>query len=660
MLKFSNGNEKPVDVLTPARVAVRCILVALVASPLLGPAVASETAASPRLLVHLLDYLNKDYGGAVSNGQILNATEYREQVEFAREARAISRTLPDTRDSADIVAGIDTLVDLVNHKANAAEVASLASRLRQRVIQVSNIAEAPEHWPSLVNGRRLYLKDCAPCHGERGLGDGPASTGLRPPPTDFSAEPTASDISPFRVSNTIRLGIPGTAMAAWPALTDSEVWDLAFYVTSLHVKAPIARSQDPDSLLFAVSTQSDRQLMMSLPGGDAEKRTAIAGLRLHSMELPVTSGALKRTGPTNPLALARSYMAVASDAYARADFDGAARAALLAYLEGIEPVEPQLRAKDAEFVVNLEQRMSAVRSAIAARRPNAEVQRLIHVANQDVVMADDRLSGPAAGPWVTFALTAGILLREGFEAVLILIALLAVLRAAGSARAARWVHGGWAAALAVGLMAWFLTGWLMAFSGAQREMLEAVTALIAVVVLVYVGFWLHRRTEISRWAHFIEVQVRGMLYGGNLWGLAGIAFMAVFREAFETVMFLRAVALEGSATGMRAMALGVLASLVGLIGLTWLLLKASARLQIRKVFMLSSALMLVLAIILTGKGLHALQETGALAETSTPWRWTTDLLGIYATWETLLPQILIAIGVTVLWRYGDRPRERHA
>ncbi len=177
-------------------------------------------------------------------------------------------------------------------------------------------------------------------------------------------------------------------------------------------------------------------------------------------------------------------------------------------------------------------------------------------------------------------------------------------------------------------------------------------------MLLYIGFWLHSRTEISRWQHFIEVQVKDKLQGGNLWGLAGIALMAVFREAFETVLFMRAITLEGGAQGVQAMALGLVVSVAGLATLSWLLLKYSAKLPIRKIFSVSSALMVILAVILAGKGLHALQETGTFFVTVTPWGWTTDLLGVYATWEIVIAQLLTGVLVFVLWRLGSRPAAR--
>lgn len=629
-------------------------LAAMVLALLAGgaPAYATEspTGGSPRLLVHLLDYVAKDYAGAVSDGKVTNELEYREQVEFAQEAQTLAGRLPDLQSRPAVLDGIKQLGELVSTKAPPDAVSSLALRLKSQVIEAAHISQSPDRWPDLSRGRALYEQNCVACHGERGAGDGPAAAALQPHPTNFVDAAIGRDLNPFRAFNTIRVGIPGTAMAPWPALSDADVWALAFYVTSLHIDSASPHGNVSADDLTAAATRSDRELMTLLPGSDAEKLARIAALRLHSVDIstsPPTSA--------SALAVARSYLGDAEVAYANRDYDAAKHAALLAYLEGIEPVEPQLRATDAEFVGSLESGMAAVRSAIESRSSSTELQSKLSAARALIDDAEKRLSRSPGGPWVTFLLTVGILLREGFEAVLILIALLAVIRASDTKDAARWVHAGWASALGVGIAAWFVSGWLMAISGAQREMLEGVTAILAVAVLLYVGFWLHSRTEITRWTQFIDVQVKSMLSGRNLWGLAAIAFMAVFREAFETVLFMRALTLEGGQAGVNSMLLGAVLAIGGLAALSWLLLKFSARLPIRTIFTVSSALMVILAVILTGKGLHALQETGTLSVSATPWQWSTDLFGVYASWQPLIGQLLVAAIVVLLWRIGNRP-----
>lgn len=614
-----------------------------------------STNDSPRLLVHLLDYLSKDYAGAVSNGKVTDELEYREQVEFAQEAVSLSGRLPDLQSRTAVLDGIKQLGELVSKKAPTEAVSTLALKLKSQVIEAAHIAQSPTRWPDLSRGRVLFQQNCVACHGERGAGDGPAAAALQPHPTNFVDAAIGSELSPFRAFNTIRVGVPGTAMAPWPAIVDEDVWALAFYVTSLHVNTAAAHSDVSASDLTNAATRSDRELMTLLPGSDAVKAAKVAALRIHSDDGSTPKPTSASAESNEALAVARTYLHDAETAFANSDYAAAKHAALLAYLEGIEPVEPQLRATDAEFVGRLESSMAAVRSAIDNRSSLSELKSKLATARVLIDDAEKKLSHSPSGPWVTFLLTVGILLREGFEAVLILIALLAVIRASDSKDAARWVHAGWVSALGVGVAAWFFSGWLMAISGAQREMLEGVTALLAVAVLLYVGFWLHSRTEITRWTQFIDVQVKSMLSGRNLWGLAAIAFMAVFREAFETVLFMRALTLEGGQTGVNAMLLGAVLAIGGLAALSWLLLKYSARLPIRTIFSVSSALMVILAVILTGKGLHALQETGTLSVSVTPWQWSTDVFGVYASWQPIIGQLAIAAVVVLLWRIGSRP-----
>ena len=244
------------------------------------------------------------------------------------------------------------------------------------------------------------------------------------------------------------------------------------------------------------------------------------------------------------------------------------------------------------------------------------------------------------------------------------MALLGVIRAAGSRRAALWVDAGWISALALGGVAWAFSGYLLDVSGEGRETLEGWTSLVAVVVLLGVGFWLHSRTEIGRWNRFLKVKVRHALSddkaGGSartkgLLGLATIAFVAVFREALETVLFLRAIWLEGGSAARTAMTSGVVLTLALIIVGAWSVLRYSARLPVRKLFGASAVVMAGLAVILTGKGLHSLQETGALGVTTAyvPVHW--DLVGVYPTWETLGPQALVLGLAAALWYLGRRP-----
>ena len=133
-----------------------------------------------------------------------------------------------------------------------------------------------------------------------------------------------------------------------------------------------------------------------------------------------------------------------------------------------------------------------------------------------------------------------ILLREGLEAVLVVAALAAFLRRSGQAQAMPYIHAGWLAALALGALTWFVATRLVEASGASREITEGVTGLVAAAMLLYVGYWLHDKSHAQAWQRYLMGRAQA-LGTGAAWGLALTAFLAVYREVFETVLFYQAL-----------------------------------------------------------------------------------------------------------------------
>ncbi len=651
---------------------------------------AAEPNQSARFLVHILDYLARDYAGAVGeNKQILSEFEYKEQVEFIASAVKASQSVVEISSDASIRADLEGLQKLILDKEVAAKITAQARNLQQRIIAVGHIELYPSQWPSLRQGETLYAQNCASCHGQSGAGNGPAGKGLEPAPTNFASHESMQESAPFAYFNTIRLGIPGTGMAAFQKFSDQEVWALAFYVNSIRfnddakVVAASVNAETPGSTkpeistagptseagvatsttnqpggstaawdpanketLRKIATSTDRQLLAQLPGANEhEKRAALVRLRTFAVV----------EGRINYLDLAKQKLREAETAFAAGDISQAKASALEAYLEGIEPVEARIRASDPGMVAQVEEEMAEVRTAIESKVTPVALGARIQLALAKIDEAAMIIERKEISPVVAFLAAFGILLREGFEAVLIILALLGVIRAADSKRAAVYVHGGWVSALGLGVVAWLFSGWVMGISGASREFLEGATSLIAVSVLLYVGFWLHRQTEISRWKTFLEVQVKGFLEGKKLWGLAAISFLAVFREAIETVLFLRAIWLDLSVDAKAALAAGVASSLVFVVTLAWAALNFSRRLPLKTLFTFSSLMMLVLSTILAGKGFHSFQEAGFVGVTALPWRFRMDLIGLYPTAETVLAQLVTFVLVVVLWVFGSRP-----
>ena len=634
-----------------------------------SPALASEDSDhSPRFLVHLLDYLAVDYGGAVRNGNVLSVSEYKEQLEFVKTAAELTQTLPEIKSSTEIQAMTGNLSNLIRTKADPEKVAALARQVESKVIELAHIPVAPLSWPDLNQGRQLFVNTCAKCHGNEGRGDGPSAAALNPKPVNLLDPARMDKMTPFQVFNAVRLGVPNTGMAGFPSFSDQDTWNAAFYVLSIRYQSlkdsndlnqafgKVLGWAEPEGLsgvLPEVSTLSDTDLEKGILSSTShfpqERKLQLAALRLHSAGENFLAS----------LDFARFSLEDALADYQSHHFESASKKALAAYVEGVEPVEPRLKANDPRAVLDLEQLMGLVRTAIHEAKPVEDVKLAVQKAVEALNQARGLLQQQAPTPWLTFTLAFGILIREGFEAVLLIVAFLGVLRASKASQAEHWVHGGWMAAVACGVLAWFFSGWLLNVSGLGRELMEAVTGLLTVVILLYIGFWLHSRTEVHRWKAFIETKVQAAVENRNRIQLALIAFLAAFREAIETVLFLRAIWLEGGDETKRALGLGVAGAFVCILFLGWLLLTFSTRLPIKTLFNGSSMVMVALAVILTGKAVHSLQEIDLLPITLSPLNLHGDWLGLYPTVETTLGQLLV-LGLSIfLWLFGKRPPASH-
>ena len=563
-------------------------------------------------------------------------------------------TLPEIKNDKNIADKILKLKSSIESKADAKDVTLEARDIQKDLISITKISLTPTNWPSLSNGKLLFGQNCMICHGQNGLGDGPNAKGLKPPPANFHNSDRMSSISAFHSYNTIRLGVPGTAMPAWSNFSDKEVWDLSFYIMSLrHTK--LANSANAESnfninniTLLEAATLSDTELKEKFNKVDDDKRNlALALLRTKN----------DNTSGDQFIGIAKSYLSQALSAFknnSNSSKDEAKRLAIQAYLEGIEPIEPTLKLNDPKLVAKIEKVMGLVRKIIADPKSTASELEAQIIATQNIFTeAEDVIHGKELSFGVAFSGSFAIILREGFEAVLIILTLLSVIKAFGNRKAALWVHAGWASALFLGFVAWFLSGFLMQMSGARREVLEAVTSSFAVVILLYFGFWLHRQTEISRWKNFIQEKVQGAINNKNLFGLFSIAFLSVFREAFETVLFIRALWFQTNSDGKNAIGLGLFTALALIFTFSYIALRYSKKLPIRELFKVSSIITSILAFILAGKAIHSMQEAGLLESTGIPWNFRFETIGLFPTWQTIAGQTVTLVLAVAMVNYNN-------
>ncbi len=611
---------------------------------LLGVSAYANKGEASRILVHTLNYLGQDYKNAVKDGKVVNEDEYEEMEEFCehgeRYFQEFSSDWSDA-DSAAVGSLIEELVTLVKNKASYELVAKKSAEAKLKIIAITGLKTFPSSYPNLEAGKKLYLTECAKCHGPEGFGDGPDGLVLDPKPRNFHDNERLKFISPSHAFNTIRLGVEGTGMRSHVGLEDEEVWNLAFYVISLRYKN--------------AGPEKDKELLQKIP---LEKIAVLSDVEL-SKEYNLNNQQLADIRLNQPhagndlfLKTAVEYLDRANLYYTNARANDALQYASLAYLQGIEPIELQLKATDPELSEKLEKQIQRIRKLINENRPIAEVNDSINAAKQTISEVGAVLEKKEYSFWLSFFMSISILLREGLEAFLVIMVILSVLKAANIPNAPRWVHAGWVTAVLCGIIIWFLGSKLMPV-GSSMELIEAVISLLAVAMLLYVGFWLHGKSEAGKWKEYVSRLVKNAVSEGSLWGLASLSFFVVFREVFESVVFLSSLNIESGGKQSEAIVLGVIIAFLLVFTLAFVVLRFSTKLPIPQLFKISSIVMAVLAVVLAGKGVHSLQEIGHM-----PIHGLTitriELLGLFPTLETCLAQLFVLVLVIIVWNLAGK------
>ncbi|HUP00344.1 MAG TPA: FTR1 family protein [Gemmatimonadota bacterium] len=262
------------------------------------------------------------------------------------------------------------------------------------------------------------------------------------------------------------------------------------------------------------------------------------------------------------------------------------------------------------------------------------------------------LAGDPLAAWAAFLQSFGIILREGVEALLICTALAAAAIRRGDGRGPRPIAWGAAAAILLSLGTAFLVSRVIELSPADQEAIEGVTMLLAAAVLFYVSYWLLSKLEVARWMKYLQERVEG---AGSQWALASVAFLAVYREGVETVLFYQA--LSGVAEAVPIWG-GLLAGSLALVVLGIAVLRFGLRLPIKPLFGITGALLYSLAVVFAGQGVHELQEARWISETPLAGLPRIGAVGLYPTVETLIAQgvfIVLALAAgAVLWSRRGR------
>lgn len=598
----------------------------------------------------LLDYLAVDYGGAVADGKIKSVSEFAEMNEFAANVATRLEALPPKPERAALIAGNKKLQAAITNKRPLPEVAAMAHGLAADLLRAYPVPLAPTKVPDFTDGSRVFATNCSSCHGSSGDGHGPDAAKLSTPPIAFNDLSRARQRSIFALYQTATQGIDGTAMPAFTNLSSNERWAAAFRAGSFaFTDAQVSEGEKlwnadgglhqriPDIATLVGLTPA----VLAQSIGQKKADAVIAYLRRHPDKVGAHS--------TGSLSVAREKLAASVAAARQGNRRAAKELALSAYLDGFEPIEPTLTARDATLMSRVEQAMGEYRAAVDHDETADQLSTRVTVLNQLFDDAETALSPDAATKASTFIGALTILLREGLEALLIVVAMIAFLKKADRADTLPYVYGGWIGALIAGGLTWLVATYAIGISGASRELTEGFGSVFAAVVLLSVGIWMHGKAQANQWQRYIKEKMSHALSGQSAWFLFGLAFVVVYREVFETILFYAALSAQGNNAALLA---GAGSAIVMLGVIAWAMLRYSQTLPVSQFFRYSSWLMAVLTVVLAGKGVSALQEAGIIDIAPLQSVPRLSMLGLFPTWQTTVAQIVMAVAIFLGFAYN--------
>lgn len=667
------------------RLGTLASLILLPASGLVSQQQDDPTALARRI-IGTTALAAKEYAEGVSGGAIVSAEEVEEAKLFLAEARRSAAGLADPL-AASTTEAIDAMLDAVRATGDPARVSELADTVAMRLRDALGGIDqpVPALRVSLAAGGEIYRSQCAQCHGDDGSGDGPLASTYDPPPSDLTDAALLADQSPLDFFRKIGLGVSGTAMPAFEGtLTDEQIWQVAWYTTQLRTteedlrrgaailsqhcadctdqSGPVpALARLPGDLADprAAAERTDEELASRFVSGDFaavspltpdQARDVVAYLRT----LPFAEDAAD--GAAGAFARTRSELARAVRHAQGGNPNAAATSVFDAYVE-FEAVETDIAIRNNSLTRDLEARFNTLRGRLERGDEPAQVQGEYLGLLGGLAEAQDLLTQrpTAAGMFVQSLI---LLLREGVEAILIVAALITLVVRAGAPERKRDIGWGVGIAIAASVVTAILIETVFRIGVAEQEALEGFTMLVAAGVLVFVGYWLLAKVEVGHWKAFVAAKVQRAISTGSAFTLGAAAFLAVYREGFETILFYKALFItsDGAYVGAATGGAGVAAAL--LVGIYVAVTRFGLRIPLRWFFGVTSAVLLYMAFTFAGHGIAELQESQLIRVTLLEWAPRVPWMGIYPTAQSLALQgvLLALIAFGLVWTFLVQPR----
>ncbi|MFP5111877.1 FTR1 family iron permease [Bacillaceae bacterium C204] len=317
-------------------------------------------------------------------------------------------------------------------------------------------------------------------------------------------------------------------------------------------------------------------------------------------------------------------------------------------LEGIKKasnswlsVEGVVVAQSASVYSDSERDLVTIQAMLAADPPNYKD------ANQTIDNMVKYLTPLAEKSQYTYWDAAMILIREGLEALLVVIALMSFVKKSADGKGKGWIWSGVLSGLGVSVILAIIVKFVISSGafGNNNAQIAGWTGVFAAVMLLYMSYWLHSQSNIADWNRYIREKSQTALTTGKLVSLGVLAFLAVFREGTETVLFYIGMA---SQIKLQSLLIGFLIGAIILGILAYLMVFVGLKLPLRPFFMVSSIIVFYLCIKFTGMGIHSLQLAGFIQTTNSQNIPSINFFAIYPSWESTIPQIALVVGAVIL------------
>jgi high-affinity iron transporter len=375
------------------------------------------------------------------------------------------------------------------------------------------------------------------------------------------------------------------------------------------------------------------------------------------------AGSVSRTAAVRQLDQVRQSIDQTLERVKSGDAQDAFAEAKSGYLNHFELVEIPLRVVAPRLTADAETKFAEIRGLISGGAPTGQIRDAVIELRRLINDSERELTSTGLGaPSVVAGQSFLIIFREGLEAVLLLSALLGYLEAAKASQYRKPVVIGMGAAVAASVVIFFVLRVVLDSLPFGREVLEAVTAIVATVVLFYVSFWLIARLEQRRWLEFLRSRVWSAVSVGSTTALVLVGFTAVFREGFETSLMYQALVSFG--TGLVGwILLGLALGLAALTVVAYGIFKLGRKLPIKTFLSGAVVLLMATSVAFLGNAVRSLQEADVIG--LTPLRgwprapiFLSQALGYWPSKETVLTQAALALVYVAgaVYMFVIRPR----